>query len=321
MAAYVLAPGSASTKSIIPARLFFWALALATAAPLFWLSFGMALFHETLGPGFVPFFLATTIGHVGTTAFVYFDREMRPLIEQNQKRFFLWPLLAAVGCLVAYGVSARLWSVVLIINLAWLLYHYQRQNYGLIAFAAQSAGAGKLPPEMTWMLNLSAAAAIIKLGLGSSLGVALGGLAFVAASALLVKMLPRLVRRDNTFVLIFTVLGWAFFLPALISDRPIANFWSYALAHGAQYLIFMTVLAGNTKRGAIDIGLFLVASLLGITVLGSLYVPGSPQIGPAVAVYTGLVMGHFLIDAKVWRLREPLQRQIVGERFGFIFPR
>ena len=147
MAAYVLAPGSASTKSIIPARLFFWALALATAAPLFWLSFGMALFHETLGPGFVPFFLATTIGHVGTTAFVYFDREMRPLIEQNQKRFFLWPLLAAVGCLVAYGVSARLWSVVLIINLAWLLYHYQRQNYGLIAFAAQSAGAGSFLPR------------------------------------------------------------------------------------------------------------------------------------------------------------------------------
>jgi hypothetical protein len=30
-------------------------------------------------------------------------------------------------------------------------------------------------------------------------------------------------------------------------------------------------------------------------------------------------MAHFVIDAKVWRMREPLQRQLLRERFGFLF--
>jgi hypothetical protein len=39
---------------------------------------------------------------------------------------------------------------------------------------------------------------------------------------------------------------------------------------------------------------------------------------PVIFVYMGLVQVHFLIDAKVWRLREPKQRAIMGNRFDFL---
>ena len=41
--------------------------------------------------------------------------------------------------------------------------------------------------------------------------------------------------------------------------------------------------------------------------------------GAGMAAYTGLVMGHLLIDAKIWRLREPIQGSLIKQRLAFIF--
>lgn len=35
----------------------------------------------------------------------------------------------------------------------------------------------------------------------------------------------------------------------------------------------------------------------------------------------GLVMTHFVIDAGVWRLREPFQRAYMRRKFAFVFDR
>ena len=56
---------------------------------------------------------------------------------------------------------------------------------------------------------------------------------------------PRL-RRDAR-VLCFTLLGWAFFLPTLVSSDHLVSFWAGAIAHGAQYLIFLAVLSTGTQ--------------------------------------------------------------------------
>jgi hypothetical protein len=136
-------------------RAFFGALALATAVPLIWLGFGVQLFHQntaSITAAILPVLVLTGVGHVAATAFFYFDRDLSELIRQNRQRFFLWPTLAALGCLTAFFASGPAWTAVLTGFLAWQLYHYQRQNYGLIAFAAQSTGAEKLPAE----LNLDA---------------------------------------------------------------------------------------------------------------------------------------------------------------------
>jgi hypothetical protein len=41
--------------------------------------------------------------------------------------------------------------------------------------------------------------------------------------------------------------------------------------------------------------------------------------GPGSAIYTAFVIGYFRIDAKVWRLRESFQRNLIQARFAFIF--
>ncbi len=39
------------------------------------------------------------------------------------------------------------------------------------------------------------------------------------------------------------------------------------------------------------------------------------------ATYLGLVITHFLLDAKIWRLREPVQRAVIRKRLSFAFAR
>jgi hypothetical protein len=55
-----------------------------------------------------------------------------------------------------------------------------------------------------------------------------------------------------------------------------------------------------------------------IAVALGLAVHGAPGIVWAQA-YTGVVVWHFLADARLWRLRDPEVRAIVRRRFDFLF--
>ncbi|MGH7925478.1 MAG: hypothetical protein ACREQH_12900, partial [Candidatus Binatus sp.] len=83
----------------------------------------------------LPIIAITGVGHVGATAYFYLDRDFFELIRQNRGRFLLGPILAAGGCLIVFLTSSAAWTLLVAGFLAWQLYHYQRQNYGLIAFA------------------------------------------------------------------------------------------------------------------------------------------------------------------------------------------
>ena len=317
---------SFAAESRISQRVFFYSLVLVTALPLMWLGFGLELFHQNeadITAALLPVIAVAGIGHVGATAFFYFDRDFFSLIGENKQRFFLWPVMTAIGCLAVFSASAAAWTLLLTGFLAWQLFHYQRQNYGLIAFAAQSAGFGRLPAELNWMLNFGVAGAVCNLirrsnlkgPFASAVAYDLSVALFVASTVLLLKVLlttPRL--RADLPAVIFTVLGWAFFLPTLVSTDQLVGFWSYAIAHGAQYFIFMIIVSGNSKRGIVGLSLFVLVFAAMLVAFEHL-----SRSGAGFAAYTGLVMSHFLIDAKIWRLREPLQRELIQQRFGFIF--
>lgn len=310
----------------ISQKIFFYSLVLVTALPVMWLGFGLALFRQndaSTQAALLPLIAISGIGHVGATAFFYFDRDFFKLIGENKQRFFLWPAMLALGCLAVFATNVAAWTLLVTGFFAWQLYHFQRQNYGLIAFAARSAGLSRLPRELNWMLNFGVAGAICNLlrridlkgGFASAIVYDLSVALFLASTVLLLKVLlttPRM--RADLPVVIFTLLGWMFYLPTLVSTTDLVGYWSYAIAHGAQYIIFMIVVSGNRKHGTTVLSLFLVlfaAMLLAFDHLN--------RSGAGMAAYTGLVMGHFLIDAKIWRLREPLQGSLIKERFAFIF--
>src|SRR5260370_39842678 len=80
----------------ISQKIFFYSLVLVTALPLIWLGFGVALFRQndtSTQAALLPLIAISGIGHVGSTAFFYFDRHFFKLIGQNEQRFFLWPAM------------------------------------------------------------------------------------------------------------------------------------------------------------------------------------------------------------------------------------
>lgn len=295
--------------------IFFAALGTATAVPLLGLGFGIELFHQDTTNIFFaalwPIIAATGVGHVAATAFFYADPGFGRLIREDRQRFLLWPFLAMAACYAVFSINTDAWAIVLKLFFVWQLYHYQRQNYGVIAFAAQSGGFGPLPKAMNLMLNLGAAGGVCALLVDASIGVAVfAGSTVVLAYMLLID--PRL--RRNSRVLCFTLLGWAFFLPTLVSANPLVSFWSYAIAHGAQYLIFLAVLSTGHRFALAGPAILVVISVATWVVFDRL--ASAPA---TAAIYTGIVMGHFLIDAKLWRMRESTQRGLIRERFAFIF--
>jgi hypothetical protein len=53
--------------------------------------------------------------------------------------------MLAIGCLAVFSTNTAAWTLLVTAFFAWQLYHFQRQNYGLIAFAARSAGLASYP--------------------------------------------------------------------------------------------------------------------------------------------------------------------------------
>jgi hypothetical protein len=145
----------------------------------------------------MPIIMLTGNGHVGATAFFYFDHDLLPLVRQNRQRFLLYPALAAGGCLALSLLSANAWTILLIGYFAWQLYHYSRQNYGLVAFAAQSCGAGKLPTEINSMLDLGVAAAIVRTVSVSALTFQISAVLFFISSVMMLKTLRAIDWRKN----------------------------------------------------------------------------------------------------------------------------
>jgi hypothetical protein len=320
-------------------RWFLIALALITLIPLIGLplSFVIADHWGTgLFPGSLALLAITGPMHVAATSFFFFDRDFQPVMRESPTRCLwspIWLPLLILGIGVAGEAVIGLWAYALVFSFhnTWLFYHYQRQNFGLLSFISANFGRGRLPARVNTALNLAALGAIMgMLGIpgfcpdGESLLSAQtfrimwsAGLAvYLLSAGLMIWLLigePDL--RDNVWLLGGLILGILFFLPAFLFRTPAWAFLPYAVAHGAQYIFMMSVLSGRSSRGWVA---FLTMCGLGATIGLAI---DSMRAWPAILVYTGIVQVHFLIDAKVWRLREPMQRAIMSRRFDFLLAR
>ena len=316
-------------------RTFFVALALATAIPLVILPFyGLSgwIAPIPLQAAVFAIWVVTGYGHVMSTVWFGADPDYRPVLRAHRLRILaslaVIPLVLGVLTIASTTVSAWIYAGFL----AWQAHHFNRQNYGVLSFAAVNDRLGPLPRQVSLIVNItSIAGAIGMVSLPAIYPVALPRLpfltpetaaygrmvaigCFIAAAILIARLLiiePRL--RGSPRVLLFLGLIWAFFLPGLLSGAPQMSFWPYAMAHGAQYLIIMGVTSRRSPRGWLGFGLFAGAAV----VLGALVVhpPGIVWI----QAYTGIVIWHFLADARLWRLRDPMVRAIVSRRFDFLF--
>lgn len=344
----VIAPASSQA---IQKRRFILALLISTWAPLaFFIALGQFTNFGTGIGGIRSVLLFLSTAHVPATLFFYTDKEFAAIVRSKPARYIFFPILltVATGLLVAFS-NATTQAFVFLTFWGWQAFHYGRQNVGVYAFV--SIAEKGTPAHRLEKLAIDAGTICGILGtfkiLGSNVSPAylhgllellyqIGkyGLIVVAALSLFIYLKnfaeTTLLKSVFFFTLVF------FFVPIWLSDNINVAFLSYAIAHGLQYITFMSVVSANSRpdssRAAFpyrSVGKFLLFLLL----VGFIFyraedlrtveairnsVALTRSVDFLVGAILGATMAHFVIDAGAWRLSKVAQRAYMSKRFGFL---
>jgi len=276
--------------------------------------------------------------HVASTGWFYSDRSMYAHFRANSRRYLLLPgVLIAGGAAVFQFVPSGTRGYLLAAFFCWQLWHYQKQNLGLLSFVA--AGTDGVPVSV-WerrTLALSALAGIAGFFSLQYIGLPehspafqvlhrLGGCLYALVPIVFgIAVIRSQALRQNGLRLTCFVFGALFFLPTFLFNDWISATLSYAVAHGLQYLVFMGFVSIGRPRPVASLAILLSLGVLGALALNAaIRAPDWPGFTYGYALYgafIGTVMTHFVLDAGLWRLREPFQRQYMRKKFYFVFDR
>ncbi|MEM7386478.1 MAG: hypothetical protein AAF514_16170 [Verrucomicrobiota bacterium] len=317
---------------------FFYGILAVTLVPLVTLPI-MAVasfpFDQSLLLGLAIF--AGGVGHVASTACVYADSNVREVMRPMKGRFYVLPIvctLLTIGAIIwgsSLSIAKPIVAGVFIFHLFWLHFHYQKQNYGLIAFVAASQGA-RVPRSLSNLLLFPALAGVLAV-MPALVRAAMQDETMIAhlqpflyATAVVVYLLGgaligMVILKNRTGfshprTAVMTAASFLFFLPPVVLNHSDYAFWSYAIAHGFQYLLMVFTMAGGT-RPSLTIVIAFVASVVG----GGFFL--HRLAGNQALFLCGILLTwvHFILDAKLWRMSEPGPRKLLRGRFSFLFPK
>ena len=342
-------PGSTRARSGAAAGVWLWgtvglsasafAVAIALAPP--------ASASPARGLGWVLFVASS--GHVASTSWFYGSREVRAYAVRHPWRYVRVPLLLVLaGATVAAVLPQRAMTWLLLPYFAWQFFHFQKQNLGMASLAAAASGATSLTRAerraavaagCAGIAGLLAHPALLQVAIDSMLGAVfpVAGLAFgIAAAGGLTLFLRRPSAARPAGLTVTYVMTLVFFLPVFTFTSPYAAVGGLTIAHGAQYLLLMGLVAGGGKHRtvgspagtaadvwialALRLTVFFIIVLLGGTVLevASHLHNGDRSFRLLYGMYLGAVMAHFVIDAGLWRLRDPFPRRFLASRTPYL---
>jgi len=292
---------------------------------------------------------------VASTWWLFTVPEVRAYGRAHPARCIWIPLtLVAAGAAAAASVPPATFAWLLPAYFGWQLFHYGKQNVGMAALAASAQRVRPASKAERWPMLWTSGAAIVAvvtrpglLGLHLQLGAwstAPGGhltalesaahvataAAFAVAAATGVTALarrPRAERRAGFAVTYFTSL--LFPLPVFVFASPYAALGGMTVAHGAQYLLLVTMVAATDRGASTRPARYMrparLALLANIALIGGIALSTASHLhdaGPAgralFGAYIGAVMGHFVIDAGLWRMRDPAARRFVAARLPYL---
>ena len=321
-------------------RLFLWLIALTTLIPYavmpLSVHFGQNVNEHLLASALLNFLGGHV--HVSTTAFFYTDPAMREHFRAHKVRYVYAPIALILGVGALYMITPEPYNrYILLYHFMWQTWHYQRQNFGVLAFVSSATDRVPVSRFEKLALDLAAVAGMLALIKINALNaqtilapftdaiflvacLAYAAVPFVIGAAVFKE--PRLL--GNKLRIGALVLFSAFYIPSFIFTDPISAVLGYALGHGLQYLVFMTYVGASRPRPLLAVGAVIALGIGGGFLLTYMTNAGSEPgalfkfiFGMAV----GTVMSHFVIDAGVWKLRHPFQRGYVRRAFPFVFDR
>ena len=276
--------------------------------------------------------------HVASTAWFYTDRPMRSYFRARPLRYLVIPGLLIAGSAAVFHFVDPSWrGYLLAAFFCWQLWHYQKQNMGLLSFVA--AGTDGVPMSVWERRTLAVAAFAGILGFFSLASIGLptwasefrwlhdaGAVVYLLSPvAFCVAMAKTPALRTNRPRLACLLFGMLFFAPTFLFTDWISATLSYALAHGLQYLVFMAFVSIGRPNPIASLAILLGLGTLGALALNAAILAPDwldfPYGYAAYGAFVGVVMAHFVLDAGLWRLREPFQRSYMREKFYFIFDR
>ncbi len=282
-------------------------------------------------------FLGSSV-HVAATGYLFTLPGVRAHAVVHPGRYLRAPAaLIALAVLVAVLLRPAQYGWVLLPYFCWQFFHFQKQNIGVVALAARACTVNSPGPAERRALSLAGWAGILALAsrptllqlrIDSHLGALYEGAAALAlvavcggARALLAR--PRAARPPGYCVVYLSSLG--FFAPAFLFHSPYAAVAGMTIAHGLQYLVLVAMMSAGGEPGTDRVAG--VAAFLTIALLGGLALSAASHLhgGPAAervlfGLYLGLVMTHFVVDAGLWRLRQPFPRTLLASRLPYLVP-
>ena len=340
------------TAQLKPAVLV--ALLLSTWVPMIFFVWNSRLEGFMYGFGAMKtmlLFLGTA--HVPATIFFYVDKDFSTIIKSNKLRYIYLPIVLtlATGFLFAFG-GLLVQAYVLLFYWSWQAFHYGRQNTGIYSFLSIATRGTKPYQSEKTIIDLATICGIIGTFKILGLGVApaylkepvedlyrFGQWAFAAVLLASIAVYISNIKRTTPLLSLFYFTLVCFFLPIFISTDISVAFFSYAMAHGLQYILFMTVVSlnfspqGVSNRVHVANALKLLALII---VMGFVFYRANDlktieffasngrllKVADfVIGAVLGATMAHFVIDAGAWRLSQPLQRMYMGKRFNFVFAR
>jgi hypothetical protein len=334
----VAAAEVATARGGAAARAWLWATAGLSAG-----AFAVAIIlappasaSPARGLGWVLFIASS--GHVASTGWFYGSGEVRAHVARHRWRYILMPLILVLAtATAAAALPPRTMAWLLLPYFGWQFFHFQKQNLGIAALAATSCGAPPLTRGERRAIVVAGCAGIAGLlahpallqvaanpGLSTAFPVA--GIAFgVATVGGLALFLRRPPAARPAGLTVTYVMAQAFFLPVFTFASPYAAVGGLTIAHGAQYLLLMSLVAGGEgastgKARALRLTLLVNIVLLGGALLevASHLHDGSWPVRVLYGMYLGVVMAHFVIDAGLWRLRDPFPRRFLASRVPYL---
>jgi hypothetical protein len=282
----------------------------------------------------IVIFLSTNF-HVASTGWFFTDREMRSHFWSRPGRYLIVPLGIILSTTAAFhflGPDVR--ACIVLIFVTWLLWHYQKQNIGLLSFVAAGTDGVALSvwerrtlmlTGLAGMTGVFSVAQIVPAHLSSEFARLhqIGLLIYLlvpVAFAIAVMKSPQL--RTNRVRLLFFLAGAAFYLPVFVFSDPVSAVTGCATAHGLQYLVFMGSVSGSRQATFRPVAIMLAIATGGAFLLDGVDNLAGTELGSALkGLFFGVVMSHFVLDAGIWRLRERFQRGYMRRKFFFVFDR
>ena len=331
-----LTPGRSADRDRPLARRWLWATVALTAGAFVIAAAFAPSGSAAPGRGLAWVLFAGSSAHVASTGWLYTLRDVRSYAVSHPWRFIRVPVLLMIaGAAAAATLTPAAMTWLLLPFFAWQFFHFAKQNLGMTALAAKTAGAPPLRAAerraliasgLAGICALMARPALLQLRVDPGLGplfplsaAAMTG-AVVAGVILLARRAPA--QRPRGFCVMY-LMGLFFSVPVFVFASPYAAVGGMTIAHGLQYLLLVSLVA---KGGPGEAGRVLRLAVLGnVALIGGAVLAvtshlhsGDPAVRLVFGAYLGAVMAHFVVDAGLWRLRDPFPRAFLARRVPYL---